>query len=243
MSKDIPGYVDPYPGKKGDERIVRTCAACLGTGLYSGPTSLTDSQGRPYCFACKGAGRTSVLVASARSTARRRARQAIEASEAAAAAVARHATFLAAIGDTLDEVRASLAPLRDRDPLHDQGAALIQQAEGLTVDAEQWLTEARAWLDAIAEREAAKRPVPDGRVELEGVIRTRKWVENAYGGTLKMLLVGEGWKVWGSVPSALREAGVEMGDTVRFTATVTASDDDPSFGFFSRPTGAAVVSA
>ena len=34
---------------------------------------------------------------------------------------------------------------------------------------------------------------------------------------------------------------VQVGDTVNFTATITASDEDPKFGFFKRPTAAGVT--
>lgn len=89
-----------------------------------------------------------------------------------------------------------------------------------------------------AEQEAAKRPIPEEikgkRVELTGRVLTTKWQENAYGGSLKMLLLEErGFKLWGTVPSALN-AG--KGDDVTFTAEVEASEDDEAFGFFSRPT-------
>jgi hypothetical protein len=90
-----------------------------------------------------------------------------------------------------------------------------------------------------AQEEAEARPVPTGRIVVEGEVLTTKWQDSSFGGTLKMLVKGEGWKVWGSVPSGLR--GLEKGDKVRFTATVEASEDDPSFGFFKRPTKAEVL--
>ena len=34
-------YVDPFPGRKGSERITDTCGKCIGTGLYTGPTHFT----------------------------------------------------------------------------------------------------------------------------------------------------------------------------------------------------------
>jgi hypothetical protein len=56
---------------------------------------------------------------------------------------------------------------------------------------------------------------------------------------MKMLVVTDtGWKVWGTMPAAL---DVDRGARVRFTATVKPSDDDPHFGFFSRPTKAQVL--
>lgn len=82
-------------------------------------------------------------------------------------------------------------------------------------------------------------PVPTGRVQLQGEVVSLKWKETDFGSVLKMtVLLENGSRVWGTVPSAL---DVEKGDVVAFTATVTASDDKPDFGFFKRPTHAAVV--
>lgn len=86
------------------------------------------------------------------------------------------------------------------------------------------------------------QPVPAGKAVVEGEIVSTRWQDNPYGpgGCVKMLvLVDAGWKVWGTKPAALDDAGV--GDRVRFTATVSPSDDDPSFGFFKRPTKAEML--
>lgn len=240
MSKDNLGYVDPFPGRKGSERVERVCGKCQGTGLYSGPTGWTDATGAPFCFACKGEGRSSVLVSSARATARRRAREATVAAERAEQLRTARAAFGAAIADTLAAVREAVERMREGDPLRGDGQTLVWDAEGSAPAAEPWLTDARRWLATLAERAATQRPVPVGRIEVVGTMRARKWVENAYGGTLKMLVEGDGWKVWGSVPAALRDAGAEIGSTVAFTATVEASDD-PAFGYFTRPSQARVV--
>ena len=86
---------------------------------------------------------------------------------------------------------------------------------------------------------AAGVKVPTGRVLVEGTVLSTKWVDNQYGGSLKMLVQNSaGWKVWGTVPSAIE---VDKGDVVRFTATVEASNDDALFGFYKRPTKAEVV--
>jgi hypothetical protein len=95
-----------------------------------------------------------------------------------------------------------------------------------------------------AEREAERataQPVPTGLQVIEGTVLSLKWRETRYGSQLKMIVKGQGWKVWGSVPASLRADGVEVGDTVRFTATVAASKDDEAFGFFSRPRLAEIV--
>jgi hypothetical protein len=86
-------------------------------------------------------------------------------------------------------------------------------------------------------------PVPQGRVTVTGMIRNLKWVENDFGGALKMLVESDfGWRVWGTCPAGLAYAqggDVEVGDRVQFDAAVTRKEAD--FGFFSRPTKACIV--
>lgn len=101
-----------------------------------------------------------------------------------------------------------------------------------------------AEFDAKREAEAAKlaevAPLAEGRYEITGEVVSTKWVDNDFGGTLKMLVkMEDGNKVYGSVPSAIN---VERGDKVTFTAKVERSDNDEHFGFFSRPTRAEVIS-
>jgi hypothetical protein len=48
-----------------------------------------------------------------------------------------------------------------------------------------------------------------------------------------------GFRVWGSVPKSISH--VEVGETVKFFATATRSDDDPGFGFFKYPKNAKIV--
>lgn len=96
----------------------------------------------------------------------------------------------------------------------------------------------------LAEATIERGPVPTGRIEITGKVLTTKWVEGfAYNqSTLKMLVeLDNGSKVWGTVPSRISD--LERGDTVSFTATVEASNDDASFGFFKRPTGAQLTKA
>jgi hypothetical protein len=84
--------------------------------------------------------------------------------------------------------------------------------------------------------EPVATPVLTGRIEITGEILTTKYVENDFGGTLKMMVRDDrGFRVWGSVPSSL---DASRGDRVTFTATVEASKDDPTFGFASRPSKA-----
>ncbi len=66
-----------------------------------------------------------------------------------------------------------------------------------------------------------------------------------------MLVKGDdGWKVWTTVPAALKTIGrfSDDGDfwgikgkRVRFTADVTAKSDDPTFGTAKRPRKAEII--
>lgn len=113
-----------------------------------------------------------------------------------------------------------------------------------------------------AEHDAAK-PCPSGRVEIEGTILSIKTHESVYGVTSKCLIrTVEGWKAYGTVPSALWDvdkfanavsfhrdydkARIDRdvfpdGIPVKFRATVSPSRDDEKFGFFTRPHGGELI--
>ena len=106
-----------------------------------------------------------------------------------------------------------------------------------------------------AERDAAA-PVPEGRHQVVGTVLKTDLRETNYGPTLKMLVKAEeGYLLWGTVPASLDDLSrqeiladgtvvapkFDKGCKVQFTATLTPSDNDPKFGFFKRPTKAAVV--
>lgn len=87
-----------------------------------------------------------------------------------------------------------------------------------------------------AEAEAAA-PCPTGRIIITGRVLAVKVQERpAYyhgddGLSVKLLVQClTGFKVWGN-----RFLNAEKGDLITFTATVTPSEKDPKFGFFSRP--------
>lgn len=83
--------------------------------------------------------------------------------------------------------------------------------------------------------------VRDGRQIIEGNIKSIKEAD-AYSRfpARKMLVLREdGWKFWGSVPSALTDREVKVGDKVSLSATIKVKD--VGFGFFSRPSKATVV--
>ena len=116
-----------------------------------------------------------------------------------------------------------------------------------------------------AEREienANAEAIVNGKQIITGEIISTKVVDGfAYGQRVVKMVVKDdrGFKVWGTVPQAILDAGVyrsEMkfdadanywnydvlkGQRVTFTATVQASNDDDKFGFFKRPTKAAIA--
>lgn len=101
--------------------------------------------------------------------------------------------------------------------------------------------ERAARLAEEAANPAPVAPVFEGKGLVEGEVLSIKVQYGDYGSTLKMLVKDDrGFKVWGSVPAALIK-DIERGDRVAFSATVEASRDDDTFGFFKRPTKARFI--
>lgn len=110
--------------------------------------------------------------------------------------------------------------------------------------------EVRAREAAKAQRDAeAKCPVPEGVQVVRGTLVSVKWKDSDYGGALKMTVRVETpdgvYRVWGTLPSNLQSehgkiqnngerTGI-VGAVVEFTATITRSKEDSSFGFAKRP--------
>jgi hypothetical protein len=120
-----------------------------------------------------------------------------------------------------------------------------------------------------AARDAARKPLPvtDKRVTVEGVIISAKYQEGGYTSqgfyqpeAVKIVVEhADGWRVWGTCPSDLYSIGYPegvmngkyvsgddaaatlKGKRIRFDARVTPSDKDNKFGFFKRPTKAAIL--
>lgn len=114
------------------------------------------------------------------------------------------------------------------------------------------------WAAKKAEEAKTAKPVVEGRIKLTGEIVSTKVVHNGYDSVLKMLVKDDrGFKVWGTCPASIEEARYarrradldrpegkpsiydanNFVERVEFVATVMASDDDPTFGFFKRPSG------
>ena len=230
----------------------RYCGRCGGQGRISGFRHVENG----VCFECGGDGGERIWTAAQQADAarreRRRRREQIKAAAAHRAAAAQaelelestRAAWIAAnpkaaaalpvlpgyFGDSLRE------QLRETGELtENQAAAAVRVAAEIEADA------------------AASSPVPTDkpRLVITGEVVKLRWVDNAYGGSEKMIVRDDrGFRVWGSVPAALNsdedgmvsiDTALEEGQRVTFTAAVTPSDDDASFGFFKRPTKAARI--
>lgn len=107
---------------------------------------------------------------------------------------------------------------------------------------EEAIKEAEEALVEAIEAAAGTEPVPvtDERIKFTGTVVKEYWKSDDYGEKHVMIFLDDrGFKVWGTVPSKLWE--IKIGDRLEFAATVKASDEDPGFGFFKRPTKAALL--
>lgn len=95
------------------------------------------------------------------------------------------------------------------------------------------------------QREArAKVPTDGKRRKVTGTITKVDHRPNPYsygGGMIAKITVDsdDGYRLWGTCPSAIRPAAPGM--RIEFHARLEPSDDDPTFGFWSRPTKAVVL--
>lgn len=99
-------------------------------------------------------------------------------------------------------------------------------------------------LEAMRKDKEDLTEVIEGKQVVKGKVLSIKEEESYFGYdvsyTTKMLVLDERkFKVWVTVPKAIQE--VCVGDVVEFTATLTRSDKDKSFGFGKRPSKASIV--
>jgi hypothetical protein len=99
------------------------------------------------------------------------------------------------------------------------------------------------------EPDAVPVPETNKRFTLKGLVLGTRSEEGYYGATVLKMLVqveaeGGVYKVWGTCPEAIwgnSEGSVVKGCQVEFACKVQRSNDDESFGFFSRPTKARIL--
>lgn len=125
----------------------------------------------------------------------------------------------------------------------DYSSGYLEDASNQTI-ANSWIVKSSKTIDALEKmanrvdenRKKLEKTIAweEGRFEISGLIKSLKWVDTAYGSTLKMLVeLEDGRKCYGSVPSKLDE--VDTGDSIVFKATIQSSKDDKHFAFFKRP--------
>lgn len=97
--------------------------------------------------------------------------------------------------------------------------------------------------EAVAKPAEVVADAPTGTVKVTGTVLSVKWTEDyGYGPTKKLVVKDDaGFKVWVTAGKGFDLA--EPGDKVEFTATVTPSDRDATFGFAKRPRGGKVLQA
>lgn len=228
------------------------CGRCGGTGRINAFRHVEAG----VCFGCDGTGGEHTRTASQQADAARRERRRRREQDRAAA---EHAAGLAQAEADLEARRTAWTAANPEaaaalpDLPGDFGVSLREQLrETGTLTENQAAAAVRVAAEVKADA-AASSPVPTDkpRLVVTGEVVKLRWVDNAYGGSEKMIVRDDrGFRVWGSVPAKLNEDAdgmlsvetmLEEGMRVTFTAAVVPSEDDASFGFFKRPTKASRI--
>jgi len=195
------------------------CGGCNGTG--SVPSS--HGWGNGPCAACGGKGTCGEKTA-AKKAEKREARAAARKADA-------KKLFPDAV-ELLENYEGNIRFVKEIAARYNEAGFLSEKQAAAVVK-----TVAQAAVDAIT-----ATPVVTGRIVLEGEIVSMKETVDFYGAKVVIVLKDDrGFKVYGRIPAKLLDAEVNTGSRVRFTATVTESDKDKTFGFYSRPTKAEVL--
>ncbi|WBF79046.1 hypothetical protein SEA_BOLT007_78 [Arthrobacter phage Bolt007] len=246
-----PKYVDPFPGRSGDELEWDPCGRCGGTGnVY---TSVDGGR----CWECMGSKGAEVPIRKLRARESGRLSALRAAHKKWVARAERHNANVAAVV-AVDEAGTDWHEAMDTDAflLDLWSKAFDYELSAKQVAAVASSLRRRADRASAKAAEAEAAPVPEGRYELEGEIASVKAQEGDYGTTWKMLVTHEtGYKVWITIPGSVLDANDAEGEEgwrpvdalkgrrVRMTATVEASRDDRAFGFGKRPTKAVLLPA
>jgi len=125
-------------------------------------------------------------------------------------------------------------------------------SERQTEVAERIMRQDREREERIKAEAANAKPVPAGKaITVTGEVVSVRVEPSPFGpgDVSKMLVKGDGWKVWVSVPRSLANVNLTspgnhyglMNKRVKFTADVEASRDDASFGYGKRPRAAEII--
>lgn len=223
--------------------VLVPCGYCGGTGYR--PEYRHVENGK--CFHCEGRRVHGELVPVERLERRyadriRRERRAAKKAEEREAEQAKQEAEMERLAAEYKAQNADLFPALDElaEKGNEFAISLVERVNEGRELSERQLEAARTMLQKRADEAANASEVIEGRIVIEGEIVSTRLETNMYGTTRKALVKDErGFKVWGNLPSSIFEA--QRGERVRFTATVEASYDDPSFGFFKRPAKAEVL--
>lgn len=228
-----------------EERV--TCRRCGGAGYY-------PSQFHGACYECNGRPPNYIVRHSLIAIAKKARKAELAAAARERKNEKREAEFVEAANEKRADFDASFPGFAAKL----EGATntiLIDLGEKLA----KWgsLSPAQvAFAEKLLEEAAApKTALEGGKREVTGTVISCKWRSSQWGGAYKVTLdLGDGTRIWGSLASVIEDAvsdhyykvethnrtfdlpEVIKGATVSFSATISPSDDDVSFGFFKRPT-------
>jgi hypothetical protein len=232
------------------KNIWESCGRCAATHAGGGYINAFRHVHNGICYDCNGGGGRYVSQEQIDRREYQRAYRARKAEEKAAAMHAKAVAEEAAKLSEFDEWKTENADLvefvsnaRAGEPgtfMWDMKFQIFTENHKLT---ENQTKAVRRIMEQAAKDAETSSPVIEGRITITGKVLTVKEQFSAYGSTIKMLVLDErGFKVWGTMPSAIMGEQCK-GKRVTFTAKVTVSDDDETFGFYNRPTKAALVEA
>lgn len=241
------------------KNIWEGCGKCSETGsvswgmdvsgsvtLMEGGRIVAQREVNKVCFDCDGLGGKRVSQAQIDRREKDRARREAKRTEKLAAATQAREAFKAEHPDVFAWMDGDTNSFSNSL----MESFLANTLNGRPALSDKQLAAAKASIAKDAERAAQREaeranasPVVEGRQEITGKVVSVKAKEDPYsysGGIVWKMTVKDdrGFKVWGTVPSTIDP---EQGDRVTFTATVSASKDDNAFGFFKRPTKAAMI--
>lgn len=246
-------FVDPFPGLADDAEVFVECGRCMGVGYIAGFESIDNGT----CFDCRGRKGTKSTAGKERAAEKRR----LAARKAEETKLVKKQQFH---NEQMEKAEAQfpiLAGWRDAMDTNAFVADIWAKAFDYELSEKQIAAVAKV-LQADADRAAKKaaekaemNPVETGKQTISGEVVNVKYQDSVYGGSWKMLVKDDrNFKVWGTIPTAIfnqQEAEVEadvnvfpdalVGRRVSFNATVEASDNDETFGFYSRPSKATLA--
>jgi hypothetical protein len=205
-----------YPELKGTDRVEEVCGGCGGTGVYQAPSRIMWQK--HYT----DTGRSTGLVPWCFDC----------------NGNGKHSVLVSSVRarQTRDWKQAvKLAEMEAERPARE--AAERAAAE---VEAHAENDKRNAAIQAEADRRANTPAIPtEGRQQVTGTVVARYTRESQWGTSYKMIVEDDrGFKVCGAEPSNIYPG---KGDRVRFMAALEVSQDDPTFGFYSRPTKAEIL--